>query len=439
MAIRPLSSNTQTLYSKPHSSAKLDDSSSKCMRLFQHMRNSISHTINSSKELETQKKQIYQFVQLGLKQLKQWSLSNPAFAFLEQTIPTFDKLKSLCDRFVKLDSTNSSFPLIYSKNNFSIIIGTNSYLTLSSIYKSFEKEIFIAVDLKTGEQLVISKSTFNSSEDFASKALSIDVFNQLLELSPVKGDGGILPLIELINIPISKSNSTPIQLVVQKWCQGGNLYHLLVDTTRTISNDQIKIFANDIFQGIILLRTINLKDSNGSCENACYHKDIKPENIFIHDGHAIVADLDSILFDDPATFGYAAPEVLMGQPFNESSLVYTLGLVFYFLFSKRQAQVSIEINDMLKDLGSEKIHLALAAITKLFNEEGIDSFELSMPWEQENFQLAIKDGGEALVMSMLSRDPNKRPTLNDAYEIFKGISAEKITFQPHPWIEHSRD
>jgi serine/threonine protein kinase len=74
------------------------------------------------------------------------------------------------------------------------------------------------------------------------------------------------------------------------------------------------------------------------------HKDIKAQNILIHQGQVIYTDFglsfDSTMFENSTTEGmanmtrrYAAPEVLQNRPRNSSSDVFSLGCVFVEIFS----------------------------------------------------------------------------------------------------------
>eukprot|EP00928_Gymnodinium_smaydae_P083366 TRINITY_DN66605_c0_g1_i1.p1 TRINITY_DN66605_c0_g1~~TRINITY_DN66605_c0_g1_i1.p1 ORF type:complete len:431 (-),score=49.20 TRINITY_DN66605_c0_g1_i1:401-1693(-) len=75
------------------------------------------------------------------------------------------------------------------------------------------------------------------------------------------------------------------------------------------------------------------------------HRDIKPENIAVHepDNSAILLDFDcACLSSDtvairerPGTPGYMAPEVILGMPCGTQADMFSLGVVMYYLFGRR--------------------------------------------------------------------------------------------------------
>lgn len=79
-------------------------------------------------------------------------------------------------------------------------------------------------------------------------------------------------------------------------------------------------------------------------KNGITHRDIKPQNIFVNDNgdyklgdFGIARELDhTTKATKSGTYGYMAPEVYFGKPYNSGVDLYSLGLVMYWMLNERR-------------------------------------------------------------------------------------------------------
>ncbi|KAI0515820.1 hypothetical protein KFK09_008488 [Dendrobium nobile] len=137
------------------------------------------------------------------------------------------------------------------------------------------------------------------------------------------------------------------------------------------------------------------------------HRDIKPENIlFDSNGRLLLADFGcAALFEKGArslkgkvgTPAYAAPEVMVGETYDEKVDVWSVGVVLYFMLG------------WTLPFNGENVEEIVAAVKK---GDPVRFPKEFFPW--------LSRGAEDLIEQMLARDPAVR------------LSAEQVL--RHPWI-----
>ncbi|MBR6165865.1 MAG: SEL1-like repeat protein [Clostridia bacterium] len=91
---------------------------------------------------------------------------------------------------------------------------------------------------------------------------------------------------------------------------------------------------------------ISLCEALGICAgNGILHRDIKPENLFVTEsgefklgdfGIAKVMDRTVSSYSSKGTFGYMAPEVFAGKPYDTRADLYSTGIILYKLMNKNR-------------------------------------------------------------------------------------------------------
>lgn len=129
------------------------------------------------------------------------------------------------------------------------------------------------------------------------------------------------------------------------------------------------------------------------------HKDIKEDNFLLgKDGQIVLADFgfaDDVLFENAGTYRYAAPEVYGNNTPRSSQDIYSLGVVFYRLWTgdKQPRYVS---NNILPSLDNES-----SIFTELKNSQ---------------------DPIAKMIVQMLEIDPGLRPNSDEISAVLSSLS-----------------
>ena len=150
------------------------------------------------------------------------------------------------------------------------------------------------------------------------------------------------------------------------------------------------------------------------------HKDIKPENILLKDGHLILTDFGTA-FDwsktgqsmtrsnagDLRTPRYQSPEVATANEFHRSSDIWSLGVVFLEMVTVLRGKRIAELDSFLQSNGHRQvaIHLNLDAAMNWF--EQLQKHESGSPIDNEPL---------SWIKRMLNRVQSNRPTAAVIYQ-----------------------
>lgn len=372
-------------------------------------------SVLSSAKKETSGKESFRetfFLSLakGIQEIKKWSESLVGFS-----VPANIQTPQLYNRFNKINKDLTA-PRFEEFKKYSLLASKdNTYIVFAPFTSGADKEICLGINVKTGESVIISKLSPKSSSRFEETRLTDANAKKLKELSKGKNEGGIVPILEVINY---KKDKQEAQFVVQKWCKEGSLNDFLE------SNDAGSLSKKDLIADLF-------KGVSSLFEAGLLHTDLKPQNILIENGHAYVGDHESVQQNVPMTFCYAAPENVLGDSFAEKSLVWSLGLVLYRILTGSEAEVAIILQAMLSLVGTENIH------SHCISEMQLGYFLPHLPWENENY--LPKSNGEALIAKMLRANASDRCTLSEAYAAFVEIAEENLTFEPMPLSAEAED
>ncbi len=319
--------------------------------------------------------------------------------------PSPSNLKKACQHFSTIQQKQGlETPYFHTQSEFSLLIAHGSGYLLLPLSTGSEKEIFVAVNFRSRQSIVVSKKDLENLDQI--QVLTSD-FNLLKNLaSKQKDTGGLVPLFDQVVIGHS-------QFLMQLWCKGGDLCDYL--QTYQIKPEQKGIFAADIFQGVSWL-----------LENNFLLSDLKVENICLHEGRALIGDLNAI--GTAETLSCAAPETILsqGETFTAKSISWSLGLVLYFLFCGRKATIAEELNGFSVALAD---HVKQGNDpTEFLAQVSADMLKDLLPWEQENYP-GPQTQGEALVIKLLRFDPAQRMSVEEAYTQFETIPVSELSIQ----------
>lgn len=142
-------------------------------------------------------------------------------------------------------------------------------------------------------------------------------------------------LVELFDTCKINTAAAPIQVVAYKYYSGGDLRQFITSEVGLLSYEKLLDIGLQISEVIELLWSKRI-----------VHRDIKPDNIVIHEGVYVLVDLGVAKFLDqtrvtqpgfnPGTPGYESPEQDRGLTnLTLFSDIFSLGVTLYYLASKQ--------------------------------------------------------------------------------------------------------
>jgi len=179
-----------------------------------------------------------------------------------------------------------------------------------------------------------------------SSDMDLGALREISILSLLKNSPPEIGILKLLDIIILDNDEQTVGIIMHKF--NFDLYDAFQQ--KSIDKSKRLSIAYKLLEAVVFLH-----------DNMIIHRDIKPENILLDDSHnPILADFTlSKVFNricktgthtgKIATVTYRAPEVVANKPYGFPADVWSLGVVFYELFSGKQlsAQKDNEALDFL--------------------------------------------------------------------------------------------
>lgn len=122
--------------------------------------------------------------------------------------------------------------------------------------------------------------------------------------------------------------------IVMEYLRGGDLYDYLKKREFKVSSERARVIIHSLATAIYYLQSFGI-----------VHRDIKPDNILMVDesddsdvkivdfGLSKMIGPNEYCSDPFGTFGYVAPEVLLGKPYDKSIDIWGLGVMLFIMLS----------------------------------------------------------------------------------------------------------
>ncbi len=245
----------------------------------------------------------------------------------------------------------------------------DQYRIICQLGKGSQGEVFLAEDLQSHQKVAIKQLTIQSVKDWK----LYDLFHReadTLKRLDMPGIAKLHEVREYLDIP------EPRAFIVQDYIEGDPLQTFIAKGHR-FQIGQI---------GGILLQLTKIIEKLHHCDPPVIHRDIKPSNILIN----YVEGVDSLqvhLIDFGAvanpqvksggstvvgTYGYMAPEQLMGHP-EPASDIYSLAIVAVYLLSGTPPE-DLEVQDfnVLIDAHLEHLPHQITSVLRKMLEPKVD-------------------------------------------------------------------
>lgn len=247
-------------------------------------------------------------------------------------------------------------------------------------------------------------------EEVAIKKLAFDQLPDVLKARTVK-EINILQSVNhpnIIKLYDYKFDKDKLFLITE-YCNGGNLSEWLSRRDQTVSPDEILSVIKQILDGFQYLM-----------ENRIIHRDIKPQNILIHEPLTVkICDFGfSQTFKEQMSMFktvcgtplYMSPEIISMKPYTFKSEIWSIGVLLYDIFFRCHPYGQLE---SMTDYRSKIMDPPFISHITLFREDMNITFT-------------------NLLKAMLSLEPENRPDITDiilAIRVSEGKDDNQFNFE----------
>ena len=195
-----------------------------------------------------------------------------------------------------------------------------------------------------------------------------------------------------------------VMYIEMQLCNQGELFDVIVDA---LKNGGLKKEDKTKFYNQLLSAVKNIHDAG------VVHRDIKLENIFVHNGNLKLADFGfsrifmgegaTVFSDTIGTLGYMAPELFSHEIYCGVKVdIYAMGIILFMIISGQQIY-NTDKSDMIKDPRHNKFY-------KRFMENPMGVCRVRKIKAPETIMMLIRD--------MIMVNPEDRPSLDQIQERF---------------------
>ena len=245
------------------------------------------------------------------------------------------------------------------------------YLIMKQIGQGAQGKVFTALDLTNQKVVVIKQLNIESIKNWK----AYELFGRETEVLRSLDMDGVARFIDSIEC---LDAAQPCAYIVQEYIEGVSLQKML--------NDGHRFGIADVYE--ILIQTLTILDKLHHHDPPIIHRDIKPSNLMItpkSNGKFSVTIIDFGAVANPqiqgggstiaGTYGYMAPEQLMGRP-DPASDVYAVGALAVQLFSGT-SPADIPVKDfrlIFEPLVQDKPHELVTLLRNMLEPKAEDRF-----------------------------------------------------------------
>ncbi|MBD0327215.1 MAG: serine/threonine protein kinase, partial [Pyrinomonadaceae bacterium] len=198
--------------------------------------------------------------------------------------------------------------------------------------------------------------------------------------------------------------------IVMEYVEGRSLAYLLADEKGPLPLTRALDIFEQVLTAIICAHTFDYRDQDGSSHLGLIHRDLKPANILITpDDRVKITDFGIVKLvgaENTDTLGttygspqYVSPEQAIGEPLDQRSDIYSLGIILY------------EMLTGALPFGSKDAPLSRTEILRAHVEQ--------RPRPPSEINPQITPEIEALILRALEKEPDKR--FPDSTEFLRAV------------------